>query len=212
MSICAEILKGFDLECLGAEFKKYYQQIVLVNKKDVDEFYINSSTSFNRIYFNLLEGKTGFLFRSTENGASFTASFDKTERKGVVYYSHKLQVPIVGANEEAKTMLKQLDFSNYFAAIHFKDGTIEIHGFKNGLKTDGYTYEPQGMGGAMIPLVSRYDEYDPPYTYFPSLNDGSVDAGVLAITDFNNLFANIPAIYQGDFNSDYNSDFFITGA
>src|SRR5690606_18372771 len=159
MSICAEILKGIDLECLGNEFRKYYQNIVLVNKKDVKEFYINSSTSFNRIYFNLNEGKTGFLFRSSENGTSLTASFSKTERKGVVYYSHKLQVPVVGANEAAKTMLKQLDFSDYFAAIHFRDGTIEIHGFNYGLKTDGYTYEPQGQGGGIIPLVSRYEEY-----------------------------------------------------
>ena len=209
MSICAEILKGFDLECVGAEFKKYYQQIVLVNKNDVDEFYINSSTSYNRIYFNLLAGKTGYLFRGSENGSSFTASFQKREDKGIVYYSHRLQLPIVGVNEASKTMLKQLDFSKYFAAIHFKDGTIEIHGFKNGLKTDGYTYEPQGMGGAMIPLISRYDEYDPPYTYYPGLG---VATGweEQAIEDFNNLFANIPAIYAGDFNDDFSDDFYIT--
>jgi hypothetical protein len=207
MSVCYEILKGFDLECKGAEFRKYFQNIVLVNKNDVKEFFIASSATDNRIWFNLKEDKTGFLFRSSENGGSINAEFSKSERSGIVYYSHKLQMPIVGVDESTKTMLKQLDMSNYFAAVHFKDGTIEIHGFNNGLKTDPYTYTPQGLGGGLLSLVSRYEEYDPPYTYFPSLSEDSEGWEQQAIEDFNNLFGNIPDIYLGDFSDDFSDDF-----
>lgn len=200
MSACIQLMKGFDLECFGAKFTRYYQQIVLINKKDVDEYRITSTVDKNRIEFNLLTGKTGFLFRGSENGSAFQATFDKIEKKGVTYYSHNLELPIVGVNEDSKTMLKQLDMSNYFAATHFKGDTIEIHGFKNGLKSEGYTF---ANGQATIKLSSRYDEYDPPYIYIPGRE---VSEGT-AIRDFNNLFANIPVIYQGDFNKDFNNDF-----
>lgn len=205
MSVCYSIMKGFDLECSGAEFRKYYQNIVLVNRSDVDSFIINSDIETNRIYFNLKENKTGFLFRSSENGGVINADFSKRENGGIVYYQHKLQMPIVGVSENSKTMLKQLDFSDYFAAVHFKDGTIEIFGFNYGLKTDNYNYTPQGLGGGILSLISKYDEYDPPYTYRPR-NDGWEDE---AIIDFNNLFANIPNVWCGDFNDDFNDDFFI---
>lgn len=208
MSACYQLMKGFDLECFGAKFTKYYQQAVLINKKDVDEYKIVSSTDKNRVSFNLKEGKTGFLFRGSENGSSFSASFSKTEKKGVTYYSHNLELPIVGVNEDSKTMLKQIDLTNFFAATHFKDGTIEIHGFKNGLKTEAYTFE---SGQATIPLISRYEEYDPPYVYYPSRGDKD-DWKNLAIQDFNNLFANITPIFQGDFNNDFNDDFYILGS
>lgn len=207
MSLCAKILKGFDLECDGAVYKKYFQNIVLVNRADVNEFAITSNYVKNRIYFNLNEGKTGFLFRSTENGSSINAEFSKSLKDGIVYYDHKLDVPIIGINEESKTMLKQLDNADYFAAVHFKDGTIEIHGFNFGLKTDPYTYTPQGTGGAILPLVSKYSEYDPPYIYVPSLDPNATGYDPDAIEDFDNLFADIPPIFGGDFNDDFNDDF-----
>src|SRR5690606_1830493 len=115
-----------------------------------------------------------------------------------VLYDHKIEIAVVGVDENSKTMLKQLDFSDYFGALQFKDGTIEIFGFNYGLKTDPYNYTPQGIGGAVISLVSKYEEYDPPYVY----------AG--DSIDFDNLFANIPSFLGGDFNNDFNNDFFIT--
>lgn len=209
MGVCVDLMKGFDLECDGALYRKYFQNIVLVNRNDVDEFFINSSSTKNRIYFNLLEDKTGFLFRSTENGGTINAEFSKSVKNGIVLYDHKLDLAVTGINEDSKTMLKQLDMADYFAAVHFKDGTIEIHGFSFGLKTDPYTYTPQGIGGGIISLVSKYPEYDPPYVYVPSLDPNASGYDEQAIEDFNNLFANIPLIYGGDFNFDFNNDFFI---
>src|SRR5690606_32113299 len=165
MSVCAEILKGFDLECDGVLYKKYYQNIILINRADLNEVVINSSFTNNNITFNLKEGKTGYLFRSTENGGIINAEFSKSTKKGINYYEHKLETPITGIDENAKTMLKQLDNSDYFGVVHFKDGTIEVHGFNYGLKTENYNYTPQGFGGAVLSLVSKYPEYDPPYVY-----------------------------------------------
>lgn len=210
MSICLDLMKGFDLECDGAIYKKYFQSIVLINRADVDEFYINATEDKHRIYFNLKEGKTGYLFRSTENGSVINADFSKSTSKGINYYEHKLNLPIVGINENSKTMLKQLDKADYFAAIHFKDNTIEIYGFNFGLKTSSYTYQPQGSGGVTLDLVSKYKEYEPPYVYVPSLNPNDTGYDPQAVEDFNNLFVGIPSIYGGDFNNDFSDDFYIT--
>jgi hypothetical protein len=85
MSVCYKLLGGFDLECLGALHTKYYQHAVLVNKADVNQKVIYSSDTENRIYFNLLSGKTGFLFRSTENGGSISGEFSKSEEKYITH-------------------------------------------------------------------------------------------------------------------------------
>jgi hypothetical protein len=211
MSVCYKLLGGFDLECLGALRTKYYQHAVLVNKADVNQKVIYSSDTENRIYFNLFSGKTGFLFRSTENGGSISGEFSKSEDKGVVYYSHRVQIPLVGVTEDVKAKIKQLDMSNFFVALLYRDETVEIFGFNYGMRTDPYTYTPQGTGGAVLSLVSRFDEYDPPYVYLPSAitTDPGVTPKQQAVIDFDNLFANVPEIFCGDFNADFNDDFFI---
>jgi hypothetical protein len=197
MSVCIDLMKGFDLECEGAKFRKYFQNVVLINRRDVKDFSINSSSILNSILFNLSATKTGYLFRTSENGGIINADFSKSEKNGIVTYEHKIEIAVTGINENSKTMLKQLDMANFFGAIQFKDGTIEIHGFDYGLKTANYTYTPQGLGGAVISLVSKYSEYDPPYVY--AGND----------EDFDNLFADIPNFFGGDFNQDFSDDFFI---
>lgn len=208
MSNCAKLLKGFTLECDGVPFRKFYQKVVLVNKKDVEKSFVLSDMNNNRCWFKLLENKTGYAFISTELGGSLSAQFSKRNDKGIAMYQHQIQLPIVGVDEASKTMLKQLDASDYFAAIRFKDDTILIYGFNYGLKSTSYTYEPAGMGGSIIELTSKYDEYDPPYIYRPIL-DSSNNQGLIeqAIIDFDNLFSGTEDIFNGDFNDDFNDDF-----
>ena len=79
---CIQLMKGFDLECFGAKFTRYYQAgWFWIIKKDVDEYRITSTFDKNRIEFNLLSGKKGFLFRGSENGSAFQATFDRIEKK-----------------------------------------------------------------------------------------------------------------------------------
>lgn len=204
--VCGKLLKGLDLNCIDFH-NKYYQNIVLINKEDIQSYNITSDNTKNRIMFSLKPDKTGYLFTSGDAGSSMAASFNKSEKDGITYYKHNIQLPIVGVSENSKTLLKQLDKSNCFAAIHFRDGTVEIYGFNNLLKTTDYNYEAQStLGGASIPMESKFDEYDPPYIYYP---ENTNDPTSYAITHFNNLFANIPDVDTGDFNNDFNNDFFI---
>lgn len=213
MSGCVKLLAGLDVACLEI-LKKYYQSIVLVNKEDVKTVSINSTAERNRIAFNLKPERTGLLFRGNENASVLSASFSKKEKDGIPMYNHKIQIPVVGVAEAIKALLKQLDLSNCFAAIQFKSGEVEIYGFNYGLKTDSYDYQAQSsFGGAPINMSSRYDEYDPPYIYLPpTLQDTQGNGNTSeeqAIINFNNLFSTIPDVITGDFNDDFNNDFYI---
>lgn len=194
---CKKLTSGFDIGCEGL-FRKYHQQVVLINRSDVDQYNITSNDGLHRIQFNLLEGRTGYLFRGNENAGLLNAFFTKKQEKGVPYYSHNVDVVVIGTSENVKVRLKQLDLSNYFAAIQFKNQNVEIYGFNNGLNTKGYEYNAQsGIGGSVISLGSKYDEYEPPYNYYSA-----------TITpDFDGLFTNVPDFIGGDFNNDFNSDF-----
>lgn len=207
---CIQLHSGQDLTCRSWA-KKYYQQIVLVNKDDVEDFDIKTfkilADSFerglyrHRISFSLFEGKKGFRFRGSENGISYRADFSKQTVDNIVQYDHNLELPIMGATEETKGILKELDNANYFAAIQFMDGTVEIYGFDNGLTTGNYTYDLQGnLGGSFIPLQSRDLEDEPPYVFY------SDDPN----QDFNELFENSTVDDLGSFNDDFNHDFDVT--
>ena len=196
---CVSLIKGFDIGC-EALFRKYYQNVVLINKEDVKQFSVTTTDSLHRIQFNLEDGKTGYLFNGKENVGLLTAKFNKNDVKGVPYYNHSVDVVVVGTSENIKTLLKQLDNSNYFAAIQFRNGDVEIYGFENGLFSGNYEYSAQSsLGGAVINLGSKYDEYEPPYLY------NSADPN----QDFNDLFAGLPDFLSGDFNNDYENDFYI---
>lgn len=209
---CARLFRGQDLSC-GTFAKKYYQQVVLVDKSDVRDFVISSNISTeiggigsgiyqHRIRFSLYPGRTGYLFRGQQNGNSFFATFSKEIDDNIPQYIHTVQVPIFGASEQTKVLLKTLDMAKYFAAIQYMDGTVEIYGFENGLTTDDYDFDLQGnSGGSIISLISPENgmEDEPPFIYVP--------IGSTANDDFNNLFVDIPDVNLGSFNSDFNNDF-----
>lgn len=209
---CLKLYGGQDTACKSI-YKKYYQQVVLVNKDDVASFVIQT-IDFNyngayvpphRIRFFLKEDKTGYLFRGPENGNNYFATFSKELDDNIPQYLHNVQVPVFGAMESTKALLKTLDLAKYFAAIQFMDGTVEIYGFENGLTPDDYEFDlAGGGGGSFINLVSLDNglEDDPPYIYIPLTGSAN--------TDFNNLFVNIPDVELGSFNDDFNSDFDIT--
>lgn len=213
---CLKLYRGQDISCLPIQ-KKYYQQVVLINKSDVANFVIDSRTpqeespfpnfsSFShRIRFSLKTDKEGFLFRGLPNGNGYYALFSKEIDENIPQYSHTIQLPIFGVSETTKLILKTLDVASYFAAIQYTDGTVEIYGFENGLTTDDYDYDPQNNGGgSFINLISPDNgmEDDPPYIYIPLIGNSS--------SDFDILFKNIPDVNIGSFNSDFNADFDIT--
>lgn len=194
---CKELLAGHDIRCISVD-RKYYQQVVLVNLDDVDEVGYDINDTHHSIIFNLKSGATGYKYIGNDISSLYNASFSKSTRKGQPVYTHNISLPVIGVKVASKLVLKELDLANYFAAVQFRDGTIEIYGFENGLKTNDYTYEAQnGLGGTGIELSSRYPEDDIPYVYF-----GGVD-------NFNNDFADIGTLLGGDYSSDFSDDFYI---
>lgn len=209
---CIELRQGQDASCANL-YRRYFQQVVLVNKKDVESYQMLTSsvsiggdfTCRHRLRFKLLEGKTGFRFSFPEGGYSVFGSFEKSIREGIPQYLHSIQLPITGVDEATKCILLQLDWSEYFGALQFADGTIEIYGFEYGLMPSGYTYDPQnGFGGSVLTLKSDNEalEDEPPFVY-ESGNAGQEGE------DFDNNFGDNPDLPEGDFNDDFNNDFYI---
>lgn len=208
---CITLKAGADYSC-GGFSKKYFQQIVLVNRKDLKSWNIQISKDSlipeiekecrHRVRFQLKENKKGFRYTFPEKGSLVFGSFTKSEDNNRTEYAHKVQIALYGVNEAFKCKLRELDNGNYFAAIQFTDGTVEIYGFEYGLKTNDYTFEPQSFsGGGIIELISDKDalEDEPPLIYFSNGNEN---------TDFNNDFDANPPIVLGDFNDDFNNDFY----
>ena len=204
---CISLKQGLDTSC-GVFQKKYYQQVVLVNKQDVLNYNVIMDVDGecrHRILFDLVEGKTGFRFTSSERGFSVFGSFAKTTKETIPQYAHSIQIVIMGVDEETKCLLRQLDNGEYFGAIQYTDGTIEVYGFDYGLKTTDYNYDAQaGLGGSVIVISSEDEalEDNPPYIYASATPGNEND-------DFDNNFGDNENPILGDFNYDFNYDFYI---
>jgi len=210
MSICEQIRNGQDITCITPE-RKYYQQVVLVNRSDVEDYRIMTSsldiadnyTCRHRVFFKLFEEKAGFRFTSFENGMNIFGLCEKTVNNGIAQYSHSVNIVLVGVEEDTKCLLKQIDGGDYFAALQYYDGTIEIFGFEYGLTSSNWSYDPANLsGGAIIKLNSMADslEDEPPFVYRSQTPNNE-------IIDFDNNFADVVFDAEGDFNFDFNFDF-----
>jgi len=209
---CIKIRSGLDTSC-DKIVQKYFQQVVLVNKDDVEAFlistpYSNINDEFfcrYRIAFKLKEGKSGYRITSSEMGNGVFGFYNKTIKEDIPQYKHTIQISIVGIDEKTKCVLDQLDMAQYFAVIQFYDGSVEVYGFEFGLRTEDYEYNPaNNNGGALISLSSDDDalEDERPYIYVSGI-DGNEN------NDFNNNFSNNPDLPTGDFNNDFSNDFYI---
>lgn len=204
---CFTLISGLDTSCEQYR-KKYEQQIVLINKSDVDSYNIitsNEEECKHRILFNLKEGATGYRFTSIAQGTNIFGSFEKSVKEDIAQYKHNIQVLLMGVDENVKCLIKQLDNSEYFGAVQYKDGTVEVYGFDYGLKTDNYNYDPQNSGGGSLLILSSSGdalEDDPPFIYV-SATPGNENE------DFDNNFSDNEPVLLGDFNYDFNDDFYI---
>ena len=210
MSLCEQLRNGQDAACITPQ-RKYYQQVVLVNRSDVKNQRIVTSNididgnylCRHRVFFDLLPDTAGFRFTSGENGMTIFGLVEKTVVNGIAQYSHSVNIILVGVEEDTKCLLKQLDGGDYFAALQYYDGTVEIFGFEYGLTTSNYSYDPANLsGGAIIKLNSLVDslEDEPPFVY-------RTQTPGLETTDFDNNFVGVILDINGDFNDDFNFDF-----
>lgn len=206
---CEKIRSGLNLSC--APFaSKYYQQLVLINRDDVLNKRIVTSTvdiegvyhCANRVFFNLKEGLSGFRFTMGENASAIFGNVDKSVVESIPQYNHSVSVVLAGVNEPTKCLLSQLDYSDYFAALQYYDNTIEIFGFEFGLTSQNYNYDPHNSGGAVVIRLSSLNdalEDNLPFVYRSTQGT--------EVEDFDNNFEDVIFDINGDFNSDFNNDF-----
>jgi len=202
---CEKLRNGLNLAC-GNVVKNYYQQAVLINREDVlNKQILTSTLSIEDVYecqhkviFNLKESKSGFLFATSENSSNVFGVVEKSVIEGIPQYKHSVTINVLGISQAVKCILKQLDYADYFCALQLYDGTIEIFGFEFGMTTDNYTFDAQNSGGgAIIKLVSNSDALE---DELPFIYEGNS-------TDFDNLFADVVFVPHGDFNDDFSNDF-----
>jgi len=202
---CEKLRNGLDLSC-GNVIKNYYQQAVLINREDVlNKQILTSTVSIEDVYecrykvlFNLKPDLSGFRFSMTENGSTIFGVVEKSVVNRIPQYLHSVTINVLGVNQTVKCTLKQLDYGDYFVALQLYDGTVEIYGFEFGMTTANYTYDPQNAnGGAIIKLQSLSEALE---DELPFIYEGGA-------SDFDNLFENVVFTPHGDFNDDFNNDF-----
>lgn len=196
-SICAKLFADQDLSC-AKPVRKYFQQLVAINKSDIDpdsivitktDSTVASPVCAYNVAFELQAEKTGYMIKLPENGASVFGTFDKSRSDfGQNQYIHNVNIFIVGADEAAKCNLEALDEGNYVIALQLMDGTVEIYGLDYGLSTGDYSYDLQTNGGGSAVILSSNEatpEGNLPLVYKPA-------SGGDANADFNAKFAATP--------------------
>src|SRR5699024_3413532 len=100
----------------------------------------------HRVYFKLKDNKKGFSFENIATSDQVFGVCEKKETDNFPEYKHKLNFIFTGLNESDKQLLLSFNLSNYFGAICYTDGTVEIYGFENGLKANDYSIDYQNNG------------------------------------------------------------------
>lgn len=190
---CAELKNGLDLSCVRP-VSKYDQEIVLINKSDIDtstivapwtEDYPTEDCNYF-VQFELLPGKTGYSFKFPLKGSGVSGTFDVTTTdNGYSTFIHHINMLIANATEEQMCIIDQLVRGQLVGALKHND-TVIIYGMQYGLFMDDGTVDLQSGGGvSAVVLSSREDgaEDYAPLIYKPQ-------PGGSAVADFDALFAN----------------------
>lgn len=183
-------MNGLDLSCVAPP-RKYYQQLVVINKVDIEDIEKILPTEEEgcayRVKFNLKPGTTGYRISGATGGSSFFGSVDKSiSDLGYPQYIHNASMLMAGLSEEAKCIMDSLGKGQFVAAYQLTDGTVEIYGIDNGLTAGDYTYDIQGGGGG-TPIVLSSSE-DAPEPLLPLIYESAVPGAEGA--DFDSAFEN----------------------
>jgi hypothetical protein len=191
-SLCAKLLAGQDNSC-SAPIRKYEQQIVVINKSDIEEYEI-TKTNFSidppvcayNVNFTLKDGKTGYRIIGPQNGSAFSGTYAKsTSDLGYVQYQHIVNMLTTGFDETSKCITEALDKGSYIVAMQVGQ-TIEIYGIENGLTTGDYTNDPQANGGGnavTLQSLENTPENSKPLVYVSNTPGSELE-------DFDDAFAN----------------------
>lgn len=186
--ICYNIKNGLDF-CNKNYTKRWYQRVVLINKKDVAE----EIRDGNVISF-ALNGK-GYAVDYVDVSDSILGNYETVTKFDYAQFRHNVQVPFLSFTNNP--MLVDLVRGEFFAAL--MDGYKRVWIF-------GYDYTLRAQDGLINHtqadiLTFRSDESgleDTPPLRFYSSNP---------VDDFFNDFENLPEPILGEFSDDFSDDF-----
>lgn len=203
---CIKLKRDLNVAC-AKPIRKFAQQVVLVNREDV-EFERKNIIVLGRtdgcshnVYFRLKEGERGFRITAPDNGGAVFGAFSKSEKDGIPQYKHSVQIPIVGMSEQIMCLLNELDKADYFAALQFGNDII-LYGYEFGLSSSNYDFDPQNNFGGMLLTLTTDDDFLEDTTPLIYRSQSGTE-----IEDFDNNFEDIILDELGDFNDDFNDDF-----
>ena len=190
VSPCARLANGQDNSCLTNIVRKYFQQVVLMNRSDIINVVTSVPTAENpecvyTVAFDLKPGATGYRIAGSEAGSVFKGYFDKSVSDlGYPQFVHHVDIVAMGVGQDTKCFLDSASRASLVAAMQIGD-TVEIYGIEAGLSIDDFTFDVgEGGGGSMISLSSleTAPESRLPFVYVSATPDQEVE-------DFDNLFA-----------------------
>lgn len=191
-SVCLSFFADRDYACLRDFISKFYQEAVLIKKKDIATLIksIPSAEATDCQYsiteLTLATGLSGFRIKLDGSASVIKGYVSKSkDDKGMVQYLHKVDVLAGGISEQDMCNLDALDHELWVVALQAVDGTVIIYGADNGLTTADYEYDIVANAGA-VTLTLQSDETAQerylPLVYF------NTDAATTN-ADFNDKFA-----------------------
>lgn len=190
-SICKTFFVDRDYNCLRNFTSKFYQEAVLIRKRDIETLTMSIPDSdavdcqYSVTELVLKAGLTGFRLKADDSATIIKGYVSKsTDDKGMVQYSHKVDVIAAGVTEEDMCNLDALDHGLWVVVLQAVDGTIIVYGAQNGLSSADYEYDIVANNGAVtVTLESKEDAQERylPLVYF------NTDAQT-SESDFNSKF------------------------
>lgn len=193
--ICYKIKEGADF-CRPDNAGRWIQRVVLLNRGDVR---IHQQTQYG-IEFKMKDNPSheiqqigGYAFEYPQTYAQILGNAESVDAMNYRQWRHNVQISFAGFKHFQK--LDMINRGEIFAALMDSNHKVWIFGFDYGLEPDDYLYQNTEMD--TITLRSRALEDRPPLLY---LGDEK---------DFWNNFTQVPDIpIRGDFNNDFNDDFY----
>lgn len=178
MEICGKIVKDMLADCENPPKGGMEQQVILMNRSDLDEVVKTSSTNdgTHSASFSLTSGTTGFLVTGYANKQLFTYGWSLNVADDQPDdFTHTLSLRLFNCSEDTNSFVNGLALgADIVAVVKSKAGCYEILGLDGGLKiTEASKNSNENKAATVFVLSSSGTDTEPktPYIYFDTDSD-----------------------------------------
>lgn len=114
-------------------------------------------------------GVRAFRFDVPDETALVLGSPDRLVDGGLDGYDHSVGMSIINTRQAQKNIVKAMSFEKVVAVVYKKNGTGEVYGDEQGLKSTTNTYNPNDPSvGSVIPVQLATSPRTAPENLFPA--------------------------------------------